>query len=340
MATIRKRGGRWQVQIRRQGHAPVSRTFAKKSDADAWARLTEQRLDQTAAPVDLRSLDKTTFGDLLRRYRSEVTVRKRGALYEGYRLDQMLRHPMAELPLSRLCGATFAAYRDERLKTVSGETVRREMTILRHVIQVARQEWDVPLLDNPVSLVKRPKPNRPRDRRPTAEEIEKLIGLARRSRTPLLAEAIILAMETGLRRSELLAIEWRHVDLSRRILAVPLTKTGEPRTIPLTPTAVETLRKLPWSNGRLFSLRAEGLRRAWERLCTRAGIVDLHWHDWRHEALSRFFEMGLSLPEVAAISGHKEPRMLMRYTHLRAENLAMKLSAICGGSVSNTALAA
>ncbi|MGI4877963.1 MAG: site-specific integrase, partial [Janthinobacterium lividum] len=117
-------------------------------------------MDQSTLAVDLRSLDRTTFGDLLRRYVGDVTVAKRGSTVETYRLRQMLRHPMALLPLSRLSGATFAAYRDQRLHMVTGETVRRELTILRHVLEVARREWDVPFLTNPVSLVKRPPPSR------------------------------------------------------------------------------------------------------------------------------------------------------------------------------------
>ena len=66
----------------------------------------------------------------------------------------------------------------------------------------------------------------------------------------------------------------------------------------------------------------------WERLKKRVGVVDLRFHDLRHEAISRFFEMGLSVPEVALISGHKDPRMLFRYTHLRAEDVAKKLRGV------------
>ena len=64
---------------------------------------------------------------------------------------------------------------------------------------------------------------------------------------------------------------------------------------------------------------------AWQRLVRRANIQDLHFHDLRHEAVSRFFEMGLTVPEVALISGHRDARMLFRYTHLRAEDIVAKL---------------
>lgn len=331
MATIRKRGDRWQVQIRRQGHPPITRSFSTKADGESWARQTEAQLERSALPLDLRSLDRSSFGDLLRRYEAEITARKRGARFEAYRIRQMLKHPMALLPLSRLSGSTFATYRDQRLRTVSGETVRREMTILHHVIEVARQEWNVPLMENPVALAKRPTPGRSRERRPSPSEIERLLEGAGRSRTKCLKPAIILAMETGMRRGELLSMEWRHVDLERRVVSVPVTKTGEPRVVPLTPKAAEVLGALPVTHERVLPISGDGLRHAWERLCKRVGVHDMHWHDWRHEALSRFFERGLALAEVALISGHRDPRMLFRYTHLRPYELAQKLAGMTWG---------
>ena len=79
---------------------------------------------------------------------------------------------------------------------------------------------------------------------------------------------------------------------------------------------------------RLFPMSANALRLAWERLKRRAGIRDLRFHDLRHEAISRFFEMGLSIPEVSLISGHKDVRMLLRYTHLRPADVAQKLNSL------------
>jgi integrase len=75
----------------------------------------------------------------------------------------------------------------------------------------------------------------------------------------------------------------------------------------------------------VFPIKAASLRDLWNRTCRRAGITDLHFHDLRHEATSRFFEKGLNVMEVATITGHKDLRMLQRYTHLRAEDLAKKL---------------
>jgi integrase len=148
------------------------------------------------------------------------------------------------------------------------------------------------------------------------------------SRNPHLRPAILLAIETGLRRGELLGLAWRHIDLGGRTAHIPITKNGKARTIPLTAQAVQILQTLSQGSGKVFPLTPVALRLGWERLRCRAGLPDLRFHDLRHEALSRFAELGLSTVELAAISGHQDLRMLSRYTHLRAEDLAAKIASL------------
>ena len=136
-----------------------------------------------------------------------------------------------------------------------------------------------------------------------------------------------LAVETGMRRSELLNSRSCDVDLQNRLLHIPHTKNGSARTIPLTERAVELLKeRLTTDTDHPFSLSPNAVRLAWDRLTERAGIEDLHFHDLRHEAVSRFFELGLSVPEVALISGHRDYRMLSRYTHLKACDIVAKIA--------------
>ena len=121
---------------------------------------------------------------------------------------------------------------------------------------------------------------------------------------------------------------WENVYFGKRFVHLPDTKNGDSRDVPLSPMALELLRDLPRnirSDQVVFPLHFEALKSAWRRACCRAGISDLRFHDLRHEATSRFFEKGLNVMEVAAITGHKDLRMLQRYTHLRAEDLALKL---------------
>ena len=131
-----------------------------------------------------------------------------------------------------------------------------------------------------------------------------------------------------MRRGEILFLICENVHLDQRYVHLPETKNGDSRDVPLSPQALELLRDLlrNKSPGQLvFPIHYEALKSAWRRACDRAGISNLRFHDLRHEATSRFFEKGLNVMEVAAITGHKDLRMLQRYTHLRAKDLALKL---------------
>jgi integrase len=140
---------------------------------------------------------------------------------------------------------------------------------------------------------------------------------------------IILAIETAMRRGEMLDLQWQHVDLFACVAHLPLTKNGDTRDIPLSRRAVATLQELKADKDRnaqlVFPVTGNSIRLAFEHLRVRAGLDDFHFHDLRHEAVSRLFEKGLNIAEVSAISGHKELKMLQRYTHLRAEDLVSRL---------------
>lgn len=330
MATITRRGAGWYVQVRRKGYPPCFRTFATKRDAKAWATEREAALgsfDDHCAPGSA----SLTVGEMLKRYLTDVTPHKRSAESESWRLSKMLKAPMSALALDALQPSHVAAYRDWRLASVKPGTVRRELSLLRTAIAVARREWGLKLGANPVDKVQRPLARDARDRRLSGDEWRRLeLGL-RQTRNQEIEPFVRLALETALRRGELLALRWRHVDLDRRVALVPDTKTGQPRTIPLTPEAVRLLTSRSREGALVLDLTPIALRHAWGRLCARANVEDLRIHDLRHEALSRFSELGLNTPELASISGHKDVRMLLRYTHVRPAQLATKLSLLCAG---------
>jgi integrase len=129
-----------------------------------------------------------------------------------------------------------------------------------------------------------------------------------------------------MRRGELLSLTWDNVDLKKQIAFLPETKNGETRTVPLSSRAVAVLEALPRSiGGKVFPTTPAALKKAFERACAGAGITNLHFHDLRHEATSRMSEKLPNLIELAAVTGHKDLRMLKRYYHPRAEDLARKL---------------
>lgn len=309
-----------------------------KADAQRWARLMEVELDRTLIPNDPRALNTITIADLLKRYRDQVTPLKRGRVPEAKRIEVFLRQNWANLLIARAGPLTFSRVRDQRLKEVRPGTVRREMGFLSSIFEIARKDWGYTALQNPMAGIRRPRDPEGRDRRLKSDELNALIAACKdRISGSWLQHAILLAIETGMRRGELLNIRWCDVNLDRRLLHIPITKTDKSRTIPLTERAALILTELRTiatvDTEFALPISANGFRLAWERCKRRAekagcaGIQQLRFHDLRHEAVSRFFEMGLNVAEVALISGHRDVRMLFRYTHLKPEDVGSKLRA-------------
>jgi len=324
MASIRKRGRRWQAQVRKDGARPISRSFLQRADAERWARQVETAIERgDHAPLDQNKAKLVSC--LLSKYVSEVTPSKRGASEETYRINAMMRDRIAEIPLSRLRSQAIADYRDRRLANVSAPSVRRELVILRHVFEVSRREWNSGPRHNPVAEIRMPNHAKGRDMRLLKAEYAGLLKGAAEVKAWWLKPIIQIAVETAMRRGEILNARWADLNLKIRTLRIPLTKNGEAREIPLSRAALDILETIPCDEEFIFPVSANALQLAWQRLKKQQRITNIRFHDLRHEAISRLFERGLSLPEVALISGHKDPRMLMRYTHLRAEELAKKL---------------
>ena len=230
---------------------------------------------------------------------------------------------------SRFCSASaspdFPKNPIRHSPVTAGRKTHRELLVLRHVFEVARREWAIPIRENPFKRIRLPQDARPRERRLLGEDETKLYAAIGKRSSWYLRPLLVLLVETGMRRGELLSIRWRDVDFANGTALILMTKNGHPRRIPLTPNALKTLESLPQRDERLFPVDSNAIRLAWERLRARAGLTDLRLHDLRHEAVSRFFELGLTVPEVAMISGHREPRMLCRYTHLQPEQVSLKL---------------
>ena len=131
---------------------------------------------------------------------------------------------------------------------------------------------------------------------------------------------------TAMRRGEILSAKWENFKIKDKTLSLPITKNGFRREVPLSKEALKILERLkPQASGLIFPVSGNALQLTWKRIVSNNGIQDLRFHDLRHEAISRFFEMGLTIPEVALISGHRDIRMLFRYTHLKASAVADKL---------------
>lgn len=326
MATISKRATGYQAQIRRKGFPTVSKMFNTKREADAWSRSYESEMDK-GSYLDRTEADRTTLGELLKRYKNEITPLKKSAANEAIRIERILRdESLCQYKATALTGKLLAEWRDSRLTKVSGSSVNREIDILSHAINTARKEWGIHI-SNPIESIRRPKHNKGRERRLSKDEEARLFAeIEQHTRNPWIKPIVSFAIETGMRRSEILALTWANVDLSKRVARLFDTKNGEGRSVPLTLKATTLLQGLPRSiDGQVFPTTAEAVKLAFARAVERARIADLHFHDLRHEAVSRLFEKGLNVMEVASVSGHKTLQMLKRYTHLEAEKLLIKL---------------
>lgn len=338
MATIRKKGTyQYHVQIRRKGFPSQTRTFTSRPEAEIWARQIEAEMDRGIF-IDRSEAEKNTLHDILSRYRDEVSPQKKGSNIEQLRINGLLKdHFLVANKMAAISSKLIAQWRDERLKSVSGSTVNRELNIISAVINHARKEWGVHM-DNPVALIRRPQNEKARERRLEEGEEAALLSALEGSRNedgtfgpgtrnPWIKPLVRLALETAMRRGELLALKWDEVDTKRQVARIPDSKNGKARSIPLSSRAVAVLDEVrPHSiDGRVFPTTEDAVKKAFSRACEAARLEDLHFHDLRHEATSRLAEKLPNVIELAAVTGHKDLRMLKRYYHPRAEDLARKL---------------
>lgn len=326
MASIRERSGVWQVRVRRKGYPDEVRSFSQKTEAQVWARSIEAAMDKGVHQTT-HSARNVLLSDLLQRYRDEVSPSKRSRLREQQTIQFMLRHKMAAYSMEKLTPAVVASYRDERLKTVAPATIIRELSILSSVISHARKEWGLPT-PNPCALVRKPASPQGRSRLLTADEETRLIAELQpvRRRSPWMVPLVLLALETAMRRGELLSLQWKNLNLSAQTAHLPMTKNGTARIVPLSKRAVAILSALPVSTtGSVFPLSYMVVNNCFVAACKRAEIVDLHFHDLRHSATSRLAEKLPNVIELASVTGHQTIQMLKRYYHPKPEALALKL---------------
>lgn len=372
MATFRKRGPyQWEAQVRRRGYPSQSKTFETKAEAEAWASMIESEMAR-GVWVSRVEAEATTLREAMDRYESEVVPAKKGAAQEESVLRICKATDLARRPLASIRSVDIAKLRDAWLKDCKPATVLRRLAVVSHIFSIARKEWGMESLSNPVELVRKPQPNNARTRRvidasqPDASddsdrgtlegELELLVSS---SGSELLPSIVILAVETAMRRGEIISLCWENVDLKRRVAHLPATKNGAARDVPLSTRAVEVLQTLKdarehaeedekqpssqVSDSRVFAMRTDAVTRAFVRAVSRARmryvseckavkkqpdeklLVNLRFHDLRHEATSRLAEI-FPLHELTKITGHKDPRMLMRYYHPRAEDLAKRLT--------------
>ena len=332
MATINSREDQdgitigWQAIVRRKGHPSQTKTFRAKKEAEAWARSIESEMDR-GVWRDRSEAEGTTLKECLDRYSQEIIPTKKG---DGRRELGFLRQWQARSIACRFMAAidgqdVAASIQEMEAEGKSANTIRLHLALLSHLFELARKEWRMASLINPVELVRKPKLPKGRERRLVDDEEARLLA-ACQSVNPELSAIVRFATETAMRQGEIIGMTWAMIDLRRRVVRLPDTKNGLARDVPLSSAAEQVLSALPRRmDGKVWAYTQDGMRASWRRALAQAGIDGLTFHDLRHEATSRMFEKNLNPMQVAAITGHKTLQMLKRYTHLRAEDLAKML---------------
>lgn len=326
MANYEKRAGRWRARVYVNGERD-SQTFDTKAQAASWAAQREAELTGKRLP-------NHTLKEALSRYAREVSPTHKGEDWEVVRLAAMERLPMASKRLAVIAPSDIAEWRDGRLKPKDGDlramapaTVRREMTLLRSVFDVAVKEWGW-LRHNPFDTVKKPPAPPSRKRRIAQDEIDRVtLALGYTDGEPQnlsqrVALVFLFALETAMRSGEILGLHWP--DIVGKAATLPKTKNGDARTVPLSTRAREILALLPKGDGPIFGLDDASRDALFRKARDRAKIPNLHFHDSRAEAIWRLSKK-LDVLELARMIGHRDLRSLMWYYDADADSLADRL---------------
>lgn len=334
MASVVKRGPyQYQAQIRREGYPSQFKTFETKTEADAWVKVIESEMIRGVF-IDRTKAERTSLGEALTLYLAEVTPHKKSAESESSLIARLQKNPLAKRSMASLRGMDFAAYRDARRDNdkVSANTIRIELALISHVFTVAKSEWGI-CVDNPIASIRKPKLPNGRDRRLVEDEESRLLMAAAKCRSANdgLRVAISIAIETGMRAGEIVALTWRQIDFAKHSIRLGITKNGQPRDVPMSVAAEQILRTFPRSidaSKRLFSFHdTRGLSSAFRLACKKADVHGLRFHDLRHEAASRMAPC-MQVATLAKVMGWLNIQMAMRYYNPTAQELVAAVRSI------------
>lgn len=224
----------------------------------------------------------------------------------------------------------MAQWRDRLLETVTESTVQRYWNLFSHAFNVAVNEWQW-LSENPLKKVTRPKSTPPRDRRISKDEIDRLLfalgydySVYPETVTSRVGAALLSAIETAMRAGEIVSLTWANIDTQKRVAHLPKTKNGFSRDVPLSAEALRILDQVNQETESVSNLRTDQVDALFRKAKKRAMIDDLHFHDSRHEAITRLAGK-LHIMELARVTGHRDLRQLQIYFNTSAEDMAKKL---------------
>lgn len=316
---LERRGRSWRARVYVNGTRD-SATFPTKAQAVAWAHQREAELAGERLPDH-------SLGEAFDRYAEEVAPSHRGERWEVLRLGLLKRDRIARVRLPSLKPSDIADWKQRRLAEVAPASVRREMTLIRQVLGVARREWGW-LRDDPSADVAKPAAPPSRRRRVSAEEVDRVTlalgydGGEPENLSQRVALAFLFALETAMRSGEIVGLQW--ADVGPLSVRLPKTKNGDQREVPLSTRAREILALLPQCDGPVFGLNSAQRDALFRKARDAAQVENLTFHDSRAEAIWRLSKK-LDVMELARVIGHRDLRSLMVYYATSADELAAKL---------------
>ena len=327
---MEKRSGKWRVLIRRKFTKTISKTFVTKEDADKYARETERQIDKGFL-VSYEEAQKTKFGELLERYRMEITSKKKSNETEDYKIKYLQTLQIADSYLISITPTKIAKLRDALLAERKPGTVCKYLAFISNAWNIARKEWGINLPDNPVSLIKKPIVKDRRDRILTPDEYKKLLDACSLSKLYSMKGMVIFAYTTGARYGEILKLQKNDVDFIKRTALLRDTKNDEDRVLPLTEEAMKVLKEQPLTtSGHFFQASNDKFKHYWNKAKLIAEVENFRFHDLRACALTNFFlpPYNFSIPMVAKISGHKSWKELERYERMKPDVIVSEFKKI------------
>lgn len=331
MASIQKVGGKWLARVRRKGRPEQSRVFGTKILAEKWARQIESDVDHDRAGQ--LSPAHVTVGSLIDRYTEEIGKVKPFGTNKASVL-KLLKAELNAVPVSALTAERIVHYITKE-RRVKGVTAAIDLTYLKGVLRVARALWKVGIVPGVVEdareilkymgLAER---SNERDRRPTTQEIDDIRAWFKASSKVLTPDHIDFILASCFRPpSEITGLRWDDINHEDRTIVIhdrkdPRRKIGNNQTVPLLGESYAIVMRQPKTSEFIFPVNGASWSSLFPRACRDLKIENLRLYDFRHEAISRLVESAkLSIPEMMLVSGHKDPKQLMRYTQLRARDL-------------------
>ena len=327
MPTIIKWPSGYQCRIRLANHPAESQVFDTKARASAWGYAREAELKSQG-----KTLTKASFQDAVDKYITDVCPDHKSGDNEAKRLKALCKVsgllPVLR-PLSEVTAVDLSRFRDRRLGEVSVATVRKEMTIIRSVLESARRDWGM-ITINPIGDVKRPPAPPDRKRLFTEDETKQiLLALNYHGEVTLLqhqvAIALLLAFETGMRAGEMLGMTWDVVNIPAKFVTLPETKNGDQREVPLSSKAIDLIAKLRGlDKTTVFTITSASLDALFRKAKNSCKIDNLHFHDSRANAITMLSKK-LGVRPLAKMIGHRDLNNLMIYYRESATDIANQL---------------